>query len=659
MGDSASAADDGCGGASAAADDGCGSAEARAAAAVYARAFTNPLRFTPLNMLLYEQGRYSLVLRDLEAVLGGEAADRLDGAVGPVLVRAYDARREVISLKKICLRLFNEGRSAELALVRLCAFFFVDDEATGVAYEDGKRGRYRDHAWVASQEHYEEVCRALHDCRGALLALQDVRDVTKWACCLPRHPDVPRPPRLRGLRGANSLARKLLWRVRKVEPDLAKLCLDDARVDDDDVSDEVVCRGGLAVLEAALEGVDGVSDGARAFALKSAVCRGGAKACAISAQVSEYGAALDGAPEALEACAARLDGARAAKEADAALRTVADGKYALLSRALQCSKHASTLKSAAVVLRGARAACAAILEGGGDRTFVCGDTGAAALPAKFRGLAAGVQRAVAVVAKLEAEVERIVKTEGWPIDAKRSGRVRAARLHLDGDAACWKCEGTTFQRAWARDGACWGCERDERAAGRCPRGSTGCPVRKHARAGASDLGFCPHAKRCVACDGHSCAACRLLRGDGDDVARAYRDLADRAPPGKPPFLLLDFDRTLCSTRNGADPMAPSTKGSKKAVSADEALVDLLAQAPPGTAFIVTRNSRREAIEAYLETLHLGATVAVRSVKREHKDKADVALELPGAGISAAIELLRPSSPGRSLGLMQVIQMRML
>ena len=74
-------------------------------------------------------------------------------------------------------------------------------------------------------------------------------------------------------------------------------------------------------------------------------------------------------------------------------------------------------------------------------------------------------------------------------------------------------------------------------------------------------------------------------------------------------------------------MAPSTKGSKKAVSADEALVDLLAQAPPGTAFIVTRNSRREAIEAYLETLHLGATVAVRSVKREHKDKADVALEL--------------------------------
>jgi hypothetical protein len=240
------------------------------AAHLYPRDFTDPLRFTPQNMLMYEQGRYSLIKRDLALVLAPAAAARVEAAVQAPLARAFDARREIISLKKICLRLFNEGRFLELALMRLGAFFFVDDDASGVSYEGGKRGRYRDHAWVSSQADYQEVSKALHDCRGTLLALQDARDVTKWACCLPRHPELPRPPRLRALATSGSLAAKLLWRSRRVDEAVRPPPVDE---DEDDARGDAVRLAGLDEIDVLLKAVDGVTEEERAFARASVVCR--------------------------------------------------------------------------------------------------------------------------------------------------------------------------------------------------------------------------------------------------------------------------------------------------------------------------------------------------------------------------------------------------
>ena len=61
---------------------------------------------------------------------------------------------------------------------------------------------------------YASLCSALHSLRGALLALQDARDVSKWACRLPRHPDARRPTRLRDLAGRNSLYNSLARQTR-------------------------------------------------------------------------------------------------------------------------------------------------------------------------------------------------------------------------------------------------------------------------------------------------------------------------------------------------------------------------------------------------------------------------------------------------------------
>jgi hypothetical protein len=143
----------------------------------------------------------------------------------------------------------------------------------------------------------------------------------------------------------------------------------------------------------------------------------------------------------------------------------------------------------------------------------------------------------------------------------------------------------------------------------CARGAA-CPLRKR-----KQRGFCHHAKRCVVCDQHSCEKCSLIRGDGDDVARIARHLGSEA------FVVVDFDRTLCSTRAGAD---PSIIGKKKPPVADEALVELLASTKRGV--VLTRNSHRDGIRQFLDARHLGH-VAVRSAKLEKTSKAAILKEL--------------------------------
>ena len=94
-------------------------------------------------------------------------------------------------------------------------------------------------------------------------------------------------------------------------------------------------------------------------------------------------------------------------------------------------------------------------------------------------------------------------------------------------------------------------------------------------------------------------------------------------PGADALVVVDFDRTLCSTRAGADPT--KGEGRKKPV-ADEALSELLAATPAGRAVVLTRNSHREGIRAFLDARSLDHVV-VRSAKREGRSKADVLAEL--------------------------------
>lgn len=179
-----------------------------------------------------------------------------------------------------------------------------------------------------------------------------------------------------------------------------------------------------------------------------------------------------------------------------------------------------------------------------------------------------------------------------------------------------------------------GCERRLRKEGLCPFARR-CRLElrraKLKREGTANpaLGVCTHSNRCFACDDWSCIECRLERGDGDDVTRLAAQL------GGDCLVLLDFDRTLCSTRAGADPCPPprnaatnsAQRDGRKQPAADEALLELCtARQGFGTVFIVTRNSHEASIRTFLDQRGLDR-VTVRSVKNEKTSKAQVIADL--------------------------------
>ena len=158
-----------------------------------------------------------------------------------------------------------------------------------------------------------------------------------------------------------------------------------------------------------------------------------------------------------------------------------------------------------------------------------------------------------------------------PAAPQRAGCTHSAQT-------CAHC-GLAFSAVWVRERVCLGCEHRLRREGdgRCPFGGLGGRLRCEPSA------WCVHDRRCLACDGWSCTACRFHQGDGTDVAALVASL-------QPACLFLDFDRTLCSTRGGSP-----LKGTH---SVDEELVALCSQLA-GRVHVVTRNAHVEDICTFL------------------------------------------------------------
>ena len=192
-----------------------------------------------------------------------------------------------------------------------------------------------------------------------------------------------------------------------------------------------------------------------------------------------------------------------------------------------------------------------------------------------------------------------VASEGWPVPPD-SRRVRAKHARADDPKKgerCWKCE-TVYGRVWVNRGVCFRCESSVRAAGACPF-----LQRCRDRPGS----FCPHLNRCFKCDARTCCErCRVYAGDGDDVLALARTVGAAK-------VFLDWDRTFCTTKAGADP----TKGDH---SLDAALLEF-AQARPSNVVVVTRSSAKAGIETFLARHHVSPDCVVRSVKKEGISKA--------------------------------------
>jgi hypothetical protein len=142
-----------------------------------------PLDVTRKNILNFAQGSFSLVEADLRATLPADLAVAVTEAlVTEGLAEAFDLRKNLVSLKKVLLHCWHAADPLEHELRRM-ATFWRDD----MNFENG----------FVQVDRYREVCVAHMRCKGASHAAYDGRVLTKQICCVPRHPDAPRPARLK------------------------------------------------------------------------------------------------------------------------------------------------------------------------------------------------------------------------------------------------------------------------------------------------------------------------------------------------------------------------------------------------------------------------------------------------------------------------------
>ena len=283
-----------------------------------------PLDVTKKNILNYSQGSFSLIEADLRATLPADlAAAVTDALVREGLAEAFDLRKNLVSLKKVLLHCWHAADPLEHELRRM-ATFWRDD----MSFENG----------FVDVARYREVCVAHMRCKGASHAAYDGRVLTKQICCVPRHPDAPRPARLERM-PASLTTRSWLRQAR----DALRAAGDDDGDDDDgdddgddtgdagddiinteddsiNTGDDVVEEGTKTPARAALDAfLAGVARRVRddiflifpkhvaALLERVLIARGGAKALAIRNETERYAAHLEKTARAFEKVSARLE----------------------------------------------------------------------------------------------------------------------------------------------------------------------------------------------------------------------------------------------------------------------------------------------------------------------------------------------------------------
>ena len=536
------------------------------------------------NIQSYAQGSLSLVEKDLiahcdSAIMGVALSVCAQHGVAD----AFYLRRELVNLKKIVLHTFIDTIAQEKELRQLCCFFYGDHHFARLGAEDSESAA-TERAFTHSAR-YDAVCVALARCRAARSALNDARDYLKGLCSLPRHPDVAWQERLQALPAIEGMAvSKLLASGSAQVAPVAPMTTP--------VGDCVQGSASSHMLSALLQSAASAGLSANTVGLLECVliARGAAKALGLREGAKSYLAAINAATAGLQQ-AATVDAADASAEAAtrAAVQAaaeanacdadaVADALRPVLHaerRRLECGAAAEVTAHLSVWIETLlhRDATATRLFDASDR---CGPAPHASsfAPTGFE-LGAHLRINGEVIRLygpvMRAEIAAAAATEGWPPAA---GSLRGC---MHGTQTCSGCK-RGFSPLWVARGVCCECEAVRRADGVCPfRGACG------ARS------FCIHARRCLVCEEYSCesAGCRLVRGDGEAVAHLVARLASCSLR----LLLVDFDRTLCSTRNGADPL-------KGAQSMDAELLSAASTAGIRT-HVITRNPNKASIERFI------------------------------------------------------------
>jgi len=547
------------------------------------------------NILSYCCGSWTLIQRDVTAVLDEKLAQSALALLGSLGVcEAFRLREELVNYKKVLLHVHQQGLSVERSLCQLASFFHEERVKCdgGFSRPSTRRG---------------EIADAVMQCKGRCEATYDARQIGKLLCNLPRHPEKGRPRALEEL--PFSLRS---WRI-------AAAALPDAPAEaqlGSQSSWHANAHAGISSLP--------WPPHVREFVRMVLVCRGADKALRIRDELVRVLASLERCILQADAALAHVAGLPTPEETARQLEekhvlpgdevSGQDPSRAAMAAAMQRQRHFNLLTGCMAPLRETLHWLKAIEEAAASdsgRLFVAGDgrgipavrygarpeaPPAFCLPKGFQGGSAPEdQRLLNIIQTYTPQMHEILAMSGWPdsICHRLGNASPEAAAATPSQSACSRCD-RRFSALWLNRGICCECEAAARAEGQCPF-SKGC----------QSLWFCTHAHRCLKCDSHSCDQCRFSRGDGEHVAH----LAARLRPAR---IVLDFDRTLATTRSGGKPVFGKD-------SVDQDLLSMLWDYP-GSCMVVTRNSHVQDIKSFL-TSHGAPDLVVHSLRRP-KSKAE-------------------------------------
>ena len=575
------------------------------------------------NILLYEQGRWSLVERDVLAAFGSALGARVAeflNARGSIS-DAFAIRRNCVNLKKVLLHAQYDMAIVEKKLRRLSTFY-RSDFAVERRYAFGHR--------------YRSIAVAGARAKGTFLAIADARVFIKQICCVPRLPSQPRPKRLASMPRTlttHGCVKRARARLREQTP----TPVDFAGAHSYAFDPEDYCAPNLTddfeTLMREVQDELQLPTHACAFIRASLIARGAAKAMCIRRECEAYARAVDAVTAIADATIIALD--KEHKDPDAVLRDEMkyDGVHAIeheptqanldaLQAAVKVDVARNELAGAAPVAREMAFWTRTILANPSSVLFTAGDCAQAT---SFVPDAFALTDIIASYAPIiDTYHDAMIADVAAYAQSARAGGLRARasssspppwHVHVAGPHACSRCH-ASFSNLWINQHArvCVACELAARAARRCPF------ARPSAGAAPCAGAFCPHALKCVACERHSCAQCGITCGDAEDFIALIDAIDARA-------VFLDFDRTICATKRGASPLprafqtmdAADVEALAEARSADEDLIATLATHE--NAWVVTRNPNTTAIEAFLRARGVGVPRVARARKGESKGRA--------------------------------------
>ncbi|GBG27518.1 Hypothetical Protein FCC1311_037412 [Hondaea fermentalgiana] len=570
------------------------------------------------SLQTFHSGRWELTAQDIETALGEDALRRIEKAVKPRMDSVFGLRQNLINLKKVYLHLQMPGSELQKRINQYTCLFYAD----GKDWYQHLIAEQEVDSWRKPKEEtgaalYQQVSRALQECNGAQMAVLDARQYIKNICCVPRHPNKPTSFELQ-LLPATLWSAQVFSDLEREWPGIADKDLIEARKayfqGKRDMARPSECdadRLAKERLDALVDKIVGAVDAhdnkaVRHFVKCSCVARGVSKALRIEVEAERL-------HESVREMIKRLRGLQ-----DRLLEVTKDSPqayYKLVRFTCQVDAMIKVLLDLDLWLKRVREEPTRLWFGAADRDASAG----LFVPPDFE-----------AVASIHDGLEEILQRWRPQLEARlRDPDNPEYAAYLKGRKACKRCRAQYSKPFVANNGLCYFCEltaRDTAAAAaaqlsetalqsgllmdctlqlRCvPKGATKAPMPT----------MCPHSHRCFVCDGWTCELCNAVRLDGDGVAAVVEE-------SDPDVLLFDFDRTFASTRSGADPLVVKNGMSH---TLDPHLASLAHGRAPGSVHVVTRNSHKRQIEAFLAEREL-AHVQVHSLRHfaSANDKADM------------------------------------